>query len=86
MLHSKTDRPRCTIDTFLTPQEVSMPQKKIVVQPVRAVQTNLFRPLNQSSPNWNHMPEAVKGRLVEALAQVLLRASGTLESKEALDE
>jgi len=32
------------------------------------------------------MPEAVKARVVETLAQVLLRASGATEGKEALDD
>jgi hypothetical protein len=85
MLRSKVTRLRCRMDTFLR-QEVSVATKKIAVQLVRAVQTNLFRPPSRSSPSWNHMPEAVKARVVEALAQMLLRASGATEGKEALDD
>ena len=64
-----------------------MPTKKIEVQPVRPVQTNLFPPPSRSLPSWDQMPEAVKVRVVEALAEVLLRAgAGASEGKEALNE
>ena len=64
-----------------------MPTKKMSVLPVRAVQTNLFRPASRSSPSWERLPDAVKARVVEALAQVLLRASGAVsEHEEAGDD
>lgn len=64
-----------------------MRPKKIAVLPVRAVQTNLFRPPIRSSPRWDRMPDAVKARVVEALAQVLLRASGSAsDTEEAGDD
>jgi hypothetical protein len=87
-LRSKSTRLHCTIDTLLTTQEVSMPEKnKIAVQPIQAVQTSLFRPPSRSLPSWNQMPEAVKARVVEALAQVLLLASGAIsEGKEAVND
>lgn len=61
--------------------------KKIAVLPVRAVQTNLFRPPSRTSPSWDHLPDVVKARVVEALAQVLLRAGGgASEHEEAGDD
>lgn len=64
-----------------------MPTKKTSVLPVRAVQTNLFHPPSRSSPRWDRMPDVVKARVVEALAQVLLRASGAAsEHEEAVDD
>ena len=62
------------------------PQKSAVLS-VPAVQTNLFRAPSQSSPTWDRMPDLVKTRVVEALAQVLLRASGAAgEPEEAVDD
>ena len=64
-----------------------MPTKKISVLPVRAVQTALFRPPSPRSLSWQRMPDAVKARVVEALAEVLLRASGAAsKSEEAVDD
>lgn len=59
-----------------------MPTRKPAVLSFRAVQTTLFRPLSQSPPSWDRMPEAVKTRVVEALAQMLLRASGLVAELE----
>jgi hypothetical protein len=70
---------------FLT-QEVSMPREKIAAQ---AVQTKLFTPPIPSVPIWDQMSEAFKGRVIEALAQVLLRAhagGGEGEEKGALND
>jgi hypothetical protein len=64
-----------------------MPTKKPAVPSVRAVQTTLFRPPSRWAPSWDRMPDAVKTRVVEALAQVLLRASGAgAEPEEAGDD
>ena len=64
-----------------------MPTKKIAMPSVRAVQTTLFRPPSRGAPSWDRMPDAVKTRVVEALAQLLLRASGVAaESGEAVDD
>jgi hypothetical protein len=59
-----------------------MPTKTIAVPSVRAVQTTLFRPRSHSAPSWDRMPDAAKARVVEALAQLLLRASGLVAEPE----
>ena len=54
-----------------------MQQKPIRVRPARAVQRTLsFQSPNRSSPSWDRVPDVVKPRVVEALAHVLLEASG----------
>jgi hypothetical protein len=64
-----------------------MPTTKTATPSVRAVQTSLFRPPSRSSPSWDRLPAAVQARVVEALAQVLLRASGGAAApEEAGDE
>ena len=64
-----------------------MPTKKIALPSVRAVQTTLFNPPSQGAPSWDRMPDAVKPRVVEALAQLLLRARGVAaEPGEAGDD
>lgn len=64
-----------------------MPTRKIAMPSVRAVQTPLFRPPSRGAPSWDRMPEVVKTRVVEALAQLLLRASGVgAEPEEAVDD
>ena len=63
-----------------------MPRKKIAAQ---AVQTKLFTPPNLLAPIWDQMSEAVKGRVIEALEKVLLRAhasGGEGEEKRALND
>ena len=64
-----------------------MRPKNGAVLSVATVQTNLFRAPSQSSPTWDRMPDVVKMRVVEALAQVLLCASGAAgDPEEALDD
>jgi hypothetical protein len=54
-----------------------MHQKPISVRPARAVQRTLSFPSpNRPSPTWDRVPDVVKPRVVEALADVLLQASG----------
>jgi hypothetical protein len=65
-----------------------MQPKSNVVRPARAVQTSLFHQPNQPSPTWDRVPAVAKDRVVDALAQVLLRASGSVigEHEEAGDD
>jgi hypothetical protein len=64
-----------------------MPTKKIALPSVRAVQTMLFNPPSRWAPSWERMPDAVKTRVIEALAQLLLRARGVAaEPGEAVDD
>jgi hypothetical protein len=64
-----------------------MPTKKLARPSVQAVQTTLFRPPSRGTPSWDRLPDAVKARVVEALAQLLLRASGVaVEPEEAVDD
>lgn len=54
-----------------------MQQKPIRVSPVQAVQrTLMFQLPNRPSPSWDSVPDVVKSRVVDALAHVLLEASG----------
>ena len=53
-----------------------MPATKTAPPSVRAVQVSLFPPLSRGAPSWERLPDAVKARVVEAVAQLLLRDSG----------
>ncbi len=64
-----------------------MPTKKISVLLVPAVQSELFPPPSRWSMSWQRIPDALKGPVVEAIAQLLLRASGAApEREEAVDD
>lgn len=60
-----------------------MPQKPTRVRPPRAVQGLLSFPSpNRQSPTWEGVPDIVKTRVIEALAHVLLEASGVRTVRE----
>lgn len=64
-----------------------MPTKKLSVLRVPAVQSELFRPPSRWSMSWQGVPDALKARVVEAIAQLLLRASGAAPAREeAIDD
>jgi hypothetical protein len=68
-------------------QEVPMPGKKPSMLLPPAVQTELFRPTSRCSTSWPRIPDAVKPRVVEVLAQLLLHASGAApENEETVDD
>jgi len=50
-----------------------MPTRKIVVS---AVQSELFHPPSRESMSWSGLSDVLRARVVEALAQLLLRARG----------
>ena len=56
-----------------------MPPKKIVVP---AVQSELFHAPSRESMSWPAMSAALHARVVEALAQLLLRARGAAPARE----
>jgi hypothetical protein len=60
-----------------------MQQKPIRVRPAQAGQRTLSFPSpTRPSPSWDDLPEVVKTRVVEALAHVLLEASGARAAHE----
>ena len=64
-----------------------MQQKPIHVPPVQAVQRTLaFQLPNQPSPSWDSVADVVKPRVVDALAHVLLEASGARIADDEADD
>jgi len=56
-----------------------MPTRKIVAS---AVQSELFHPPSRESMSWSGLSDVLRARVVEALAQLLLRARGAAPARE----